>query len=689
MLRINSRSISKFVIMYIFSVKEFDGLPIVILGFIVIVNFPHTSLKRMYNTTRKKLQSPMKTKQYPLSERIHYAFDKTLSRGPLVLALWLALVSILFIVIVTLFSQLARLNPALTLLENFWEMLLQALAPNPVDISAGPWPFLLAMLVITLGGIFMVSIFIGITTNAIDDKVQSLRRGLSRVIEQNQTVILGWDEHIFTIISELVIANENQPKSCIVILGEKDKVEMEQEIRERIHGTGRTTVVCRSGRPIDIVDLRLVSLDTAKSIIILSPDGEDPDSCVIKSLLAITNNPLRKSEPYNIVTEIHDVYNLDAARLVGKNEAIVLLIDDIIAHITAQTCRQSGLSVVYTELLNFEGDEIYFQEEPQLVGKTFGESLLLYENSTVIGLRPKNSTPRLNPPMDTLIQPGDKVIAISEDDDTVILSGMHSIPVQSDAIYLRTPAPALPERTLILGWNSQGATIVVELDQYVARGSEITIVTSNASVGADISQIQSRLENQSITFHTGDTASRAVLNSLNVEAYKHIIVLADRYVSSNDIADAHTLVALLHLRDIGDQFGNPYSIVTEMLDVRNRALAQIARPDDFIVSDELASLLMAQISENNELSLVFEELFFAEGSEIYIKPITDYINLGQPINFYTLIEAARGKGEVAIGYRKSEQANDPTNSFGIVVNPDKSNTVIFGEVDRLIVLAES
>jgi len=223
----------------------------------------------------------MQTKKHPLSQRIRYAFDKTISRGPLVFTLWLALVSALFIISVTLLSQVAHLNPDLSLPVIFWDMLLQALAPNPVDISVGPWPFLLAMLVITLGGIFMVSVFIGITTNAIDDKIQSLRRGVSKVIEQNHTVILGWDEHIFTMISELVIANENQPKACIVILGAKDKVEMETEIRERIPTTGRTEVVCRSGSPIDMIDLQLVSLDTAKSIIILSPDGDDADSYVI------------------------------------------------------------------------------------------------------------------------------------------------------------------------------------------------------------------------------------------------------------------------------------------------------------------------------------------------------------------------------------------------------------------------
>ena len=46
--------------------------------------------------------------------------------------------------------------------------------------------------------------------------------------------------------------------------------------------------------------------------------------------------------------------------MVGRDEAQLVLAGDLIARITAQTCRQSGLSVVYTELLDFGGDEIYF-----------------------------------------------------------------------------------------------------------------------------------------------------------------------------------------------------------------------------------------------------------------------------------------------------------------------------------------
>ena len=75
-----------------------------------------------------------------------------------------------------------------------------------------------------------------------------------------------------------------------------------------------------------------------------------------------------------------------------------LLTGDQIARIVAQTSRQSGLSVVYTELLNFSGSEIYFQAEPKLTGRTYGEALGAYDESSVIGLRTEKGKIILNPP---------------------------------------------------------------------------------------------------------------------------------------------------------------------------------------------------------------------------------------------------------------------------------------------------
>ena len=44
-------------------------------------------------------------------------------------------------------------------------------------------------------------------------------------------------------------------------------------------------------------------------------------------------------------------------------------------------------------------------------------------------------------------------------------------------------------------------------------------------------------------------------------------------------------------------------------------------------------------------------LFSSEGSEIYIRSMTDYIKLGSTVDCYTVLEAAAQRGETAIGDR--------------------------------------
>jgi hypothetical protein len=125
-----------------------------------------------------------------------------------------------------------------------------------------------------------------------------------------------------------------------------------------------------------------------------------------------------------------------------------------------------------------------------------------------------------------------------------------------------------------------------------------------------------------------------------------------------------------------------------MLDIRNRDLAEVTKADDFIVSDKLISLMMSQVSENKSLMDVFEDLMDSEGSEIYLKPITNYIKAGEKTSFYTLLESAKRRGEIAIGYRIQAAAHDSENAYGVKVSPVKSEQLTFTAEDRLIVIAE-
>lgn len=626
-------------------------------------------------------------------QQLQYRFDNLMSRGTPAMVGMLFLLSLIIIFAASAALVLTGFAPPdeighLTFFEAAWLSLMRTLDPGTMGGDTGTG-FRFVMLMVTLGGIFIVSALIGVLSNGIEAQMDRLRKGRSQVLETNHTLILGWSAQVFTILNELMIANENQPNARIVVLADKDKVEMEDEIKERVEVKGKTRIICRNGSPIDPNDLEIVSPHAAKSIIVLPPENNDPDTDVIKTVLAITNNPQRRTEKYHIVTQIRDAKNLNVLKMVGEDDHVqAILTGDLIARVVAQTSRQSGLSVVYTELMNFGGDEIYFKHEPALTGKTFGEALLLYEDSCVMGLRKTDGRILLSPPMDSIIGKDDQIFALSADDDTVRLSNPSLI--QINEAHIRSsgqPLKPKTEKCLILGWNRSGTTIVHELDHYVPQGSQITVVADIYGIEKQINTHDGQLKNQELKVLEEETTDRDLLNSLKIEDYDHVIVLAYSTLEPQE-ADAKTLVTLLHLRDIAESDETPFSIVSEMLDLRNRELAEATQVDDFIVSEHLISLMMSQLSENAELFDVFTDIFDPEGAEIYLKPASDYVALGEPVNFYTVIEAAKRRGETALGYRLNAELKDAARSYGVHTNPKKSSKVTFAAADKVIVIAE-
>ncbi len=616
-------------------------------------------------------------------EKLRYKFDNLMSKGTGILLLSLASATAIMIAVISLIVWITQSGPTSSFTELLWMGLMRAIDSGTVSGDTGSAGYIFLMFVTTLGGIFILSILIGILTTGIESKLDSLRKGRSRVIEKNQTIILGWSEQIFTIIEELIEANSNSKHACIVIMGNHDKSEMDDAIRERITDMKTTRIVTRQGNPIDIDDLEIVSLNTSRSIIIIPED----DTRVIKTILAITNNPNKRSEPYNIVTVLRDPENVQVAQIAGNNQAEIILSDTLISRIIAQTCRQPGLSTVYTELLDFGGDEIYFSDCPESIGKSFGEVLFLFEKSTVIGIQSQGKT-YLNPPMDTVLQSGDQIIAISEDDDTIIAKPDQQYHIDPAAILDTTKTELdRPEKTLILGWNDNAHLIIREIDNYVPQSSILTVV-SDCVEDEDFQAALSQVVNQKIELLKGDPKDRSILDDLMVKNYDHVIILSNNSELDVQESDANTLVVLLQLRDISEKLNCRFSVVSEMMDFRNKKLAEVTKVNDFIVSEKLISLMLTQVSENKMINTVFEDLFDADGSELYIKKASKYVKPGLEVNYYTLVEAAKRKNEIVIGYVIAAEQKDAQKDYGIYINPAKSTVVSLGEKDGLIVIAE-
>jgi ion channel POLLUX/CASTOR len=619
-------------------------------------------------------------KKSGFGDRLRYMFDNSMSSGTPALIAWLTAATLLLIIVFSLILTLTGVHQEgddRNFFEDLFYNLLHALDPGTVGGDTGTWAWLLTMLALTLCGLFIVSALIGVLATGIDSKLADLRRGRSIVLEQDHTVILGWSESIFTIISELTLANESRKDPVIVILADRDKVDMEDELKVKVPERRGTRIICRSGSPMDLDDLRLSSHETARSVILLAPDSDDPDSEVIKTLLALTHSG---EDGPRIVAEIQDPSNLEAASLVGKGRTTLLDIRETVAKLVVQTSRQSGAAAVYTELFDYSGDEFYFFEDHGVAGSTYAEAQLAFEAASVVGII-DGGVSKLNPPPDSTITAEQTLIVVVEDDSALEGQSRSMTEPALNKLGSPTSADVHPTQALLVGWNQRAPIVLRELDRYAPPGSTLTLLTTYGD------PVVPPFQNLAVTVVKASSTNRGVLEEHVGADLDQIIVLC--YDEDLDVqtADSRTLVTLLHVRDILSKLGSETPVVSEMIDDRNRVLASVADVDDIVVSGEIVSLLVTQLSEDGRLEAVFKELLGAEGSEIYLRPAEWYVEPAEDVSWATVVAGAARRNETAIGL-KSALLAEPGLKFGVVVNPPKSQTYTIGPGDAVVVLAE-
>lgn len=609
-------------------------------------------------------------------DRVRYQFDNLMSKGTVALVGMLFLITALVVIISGILG--AVVNKDLSAGNSIWQSLMHAIDAGTLagDDTSHLW-FVVLMSVVTICGIFVTSILIGIISTGFEKKLSDLRKGTSKVIESGHTVVIGFSDSIYTILSELIEAGENQKKSCIVVLGEEEKEVMEESIRGRIKNFKTTRVICKSGKLTESYLLERAALENCRSIII----NQEDDFSVIKIILAAVNYLKSKDAFKNdihITSMIHNQANLDAAKMAGEGKAEVLFFEDALSRIMAHTCRQPGLSLVLTEFFDFGGDEFYFESFPELAGRTFGAVLNLFENSTVVGLK-KDGRVMLNPPMDTELGTEDQIIHLAEDDNTSKPGQQLPKLDVSVGAASQEPVSAGRKHLLVLGYNRFLPDILKEIDNYAEPGSRITVAGTEFP---EDSELMKTYDNITVEQLECDIYNRKELESLIQDKTDDILLLSD-LEAGVDESDAKTLLILIQLRDISSKWNREFNITSEMCSVSNQELAKVANVNDFVVGSTITNLIITQVAENRELALLFEDLLDADGSELYMKKACRYVKSGTETDFYTVTEIAAKRGEIAVGYKKMTGSG-----IQIITNPKKSERISFTDEDYLIVIAE-
>jgi len=433
---------------------------------------------------------------------------------------------------------------------------------------------------LTILGMLIFGLMIGIVAEVVSEKVDNLKKGSSRVVEVNHTLILGWSDKIIPTIHEICLANESEGGGTIVVMAERDKQEMEEQINERAHFDFLgTCVICRSGSPIIANDLEKVAAQSARSIIALTEDDVDPDVADTMAVRIVLSLKSLGEIAGHAVIEMSDIDNRELVHLVGGKKVETVVAHDLIGRLMIQCARQPGLALVLNDLLGFQGSEFYIKAWPELTGMTFGEICYAFEDAIVVGIIRKGApedddeeesidlaTSIINPSDDLVLLPTDEILVIAEDDDTYQPLAKKRIRRLKKNAELNSflpnwkEAPAIAENLLFVGWRRDIEDMICELDENVGENSTLTLFSSvpidkRKEMMRENGLEEDMLKNLTLVHVQGNPVLRRDLERLCEYSpmFDSALILSDASGEPNmTTSDSQSLATILLLRDIQD-----------------------------------------------------------------------------------------------------------------------------------------
>lgn len=549
-------------------------------------------------------------KQQTWKEKLRYRFDEQMSKGSLGLIKLLALASALAALVGAVILHAAGLafGEKDSFAVELWDSLVTLINQWLPYYEDGWRGYRLVMTAEGIFGLMVTSILIGVFSSAIDEKIASLKKGNLAVMEKGHIVVLGFEPGEYALIQELVDGADKRP-CCIVVASGLEREEMEDSISENVECPKNVRILCRTVDIFDPSTLERLSLGACRTVLI-SPTDNDR---TIRTLLAVIR--ILHDAPDNTVNTIavlsRNDYRIPTA-VAEQYRMLLLHTEGTIARIMAHSCTQPGLSQTMMEMFHFDGSEMHIISLPEAAGLRFEELLCRVDDAFPIGVC-KGKDIFLNPEPDMTLDAGDRLLVFSEEQDSAKLLPAAALPPMEPV----PPYEGAKESSalVVIGCNEFLSTILYELPENVAS---VTLAGVREPFRTEALQAAERRETPlSVTFYEGDTAELSVLEELAKRA-DHIMILSDRE-RPDDEADMQQIFSIMTLREIRDRLGLVFNITSEMLRETNQNLLIPDNDTEFIVSSNMSSLFLAQLSETPELIQVFDELLTNEGNEIYLK----------------------------------------------------------------------
>ncbi|KAG1668592.1 hypothetical protein FOA52_007327 [Chlamydomonas sp. UWO 241] len=484
-------------------------------------------------------------------------------------------------------------------------------------------------------GTFTYASLIGIISGDVAAAYEAVNRGNYNLLEENHTVVLGWNKQTVSLLQQLVVAQQERRGGSsftlpIVVLADKDKEEMDHELIEELgREVVNTKVITRRGSPLHMSDLQKIAAGHAKTIVIpVSPprEGSEESALSVEDNMSVTLANLNALSTRHQLLFITSFMSFDfleeyaKPRDIAQPSTVSTLLDDMQAskrfHVThirslsdtlsegmARCAYTPGLSAVVSELMTqkLDGVELYLHHFPAIRGRTFGDARRMLEAGTLMGTVNRHTAVHvLNPHDDHVMDPDDMLLVVAEDGLRVrLLPGPLQVEVP-EYTFDQVCSKAMPEeasqvqvdtpraRVLVLSHDPDCAGHVQTVVNHAPAGATVTVVSE---VRQDFHRTVKVPRGVRLLSTAGNLRDPQTLVDAGLDSATSVIIRAhndyEKETTPDAVTDAEVVTAVLQIQAaLGQLQARGDSERTRPLSV----VCRVAEPDTATMLREVIKL---------------------------------------------------------------------------------------------------
>ncbi|KAK9797373.1 hypothetical protein WJX73_006662 [Symbiochloris irregularis] len=570
------------------------------------------------------------------------------------------------------------------------------------------------MNIMWLFGTFTFAIVLGVVTEDIVATVVNIRSGNYPVVAQNHTLVLNWNSQTVPLLRQIAINKVERANRTydgpVVVLAERDKEEMDKELRGALRGYALEWHT-RMGAPHNLSDLSRVAAGQAKTVILLDPDdSEDVGKKQVAALLGVQTarastrpRPFLKLMPQNFAVQapqqVGDRGIWESAKAIMEASAQRFNLTDLstrrdMSMLLAQSAVQPGVASVYCSIVQQtrKGVEFYIKGFPELEGMTYRSVRRSFDRAVICGVLKREGDLSVNPDDDDMFEEGDRLVALAN--TGFFTSSKEYADSMTFGEYEDQPDPVgtTPKAIVVAWWDEDITDLARSLSIFAPRGSVVKVISAEKPEGFPDEKSKLLAPGCRFTHVEGDPANADSLRKAGAAGAQAIIIGGLQARSAKE-SDALTISVILLLQEVlmnsSRERGFPAHIVgmvrqPETVEVANFLISRLGKSTvtaELMHPDELVSGILSQVAAEPEMArLLAGFIYSTEGQEIYLRRPSRYQLLEDvPMAFAEVAELCRKKCETAIGYI--------TASGNLKLAPPAKEQIKYTKDDRIVVIA--